>query len=299
MQQPSLGAVGVRRRERDAQQREQLVQAVTVYRHSHVNCGQLERSRDRAFALHAGAAYAGVDLQRIGLAVIAQCQHRTTAALGPQHQALVLALGLEAQALEGRACDVHASRGELCADVRGLCCVVVAQRALLDGDATDRDARALVLLLRVQQPALAAGAALLQKDAGRLQAYLREREPALQQLGQIDGHVDGLRPDHLRLLGPAGIGEAHTARLQAQQRPGQMQPEVAADHQRPPGLLQRDTLDRTAQPVPAKQRDGQGRERRWQQQRCARPANGAGPGEGGRRRHAFGIRHAATLCYLV
>ncbi|MBK6558868.1 MAG: hypothetical protein IPG16_17300 [Comamonadaceae bacterium] len=165
--------------------------------------------------------------------------------------------------------------------------VVIPQLGTVQRDAPNADAGVLVLLLRVQQPVLAPVGGRLQKHRGLLQAHFGEGEVALQQLRDVNGHLDAGGRHHVLFLGPGRVGKGQRGAMKANLWPAELHRQVAVDGQFPPGLLQHHALQRGAQPVPAE--DGNehgGQHQRGQQGRGqAQQKTHQGREKGGGRAH--------------
>ena len=247
--QVAAGAVGPRRRQRDAQQRKQLLQVVAGQPELHVERHQPDQAGNGALGLHPGGTNGRVDLEWIRRALVTQGQDRPAASARRQCQASKLAARGECHTAPVR----QTLAGHLGPDAGLVGGIVETQQAAVDGEPVDPDRRADILLPLVQQPVAAALAAPLQNHHRLLQADLGQHHIAAQQFRQVDTHLDRVGLHHLGLHGPGRVGKTHLAEGDVWQRPAPANLHITGDHQHPPGLFESGAFDRAAQPVPAQQ----------------------------------------------
>ena len=247
--------IGVGLRQHNPDQRIQLRQAHARKHHAHVHRHQLEQAGHRAVGFDAGLADLGLDLEPVGLGFVVQRQHRAAAAARRQAIALIGAGGLErhilalcngARAIAGR--HVGADGGLLPR-------IVIADQATVERQAPDRYARALVDLLAVEQPSLAAVCRPFKIYHRSGQAHLGKRQLFSHQRVKIDAELDLIDREHLFFLRPGRIGEAHCERPQAWRGPGRTNGQVASNAQFTAGLVGDRALQGAARPIHTEDRD--------------------------------------------
>src|SRR5258706_1158395 len=141
--------------------------------------------------------------------------------------------------------------------------VLVAQLCLVEREREYRDARAaLLLLVGLEQPVLAALLVDLEVDDRALQMDFGQHHPAYEERQQLDAELDRIGLEHVIFGGPFRIGEAHLLGAKARMHPGPDRAQVAVDDQLASARVTDRSGDRAFQGVQAereeqRKRDGE------------------------------------------
>ncbi|OIQ69150.1 hypothetical protein GALL_492510 [mine drainage metagenome] len=136
----------------DAGQGEQLIEVVAADGQLHIDGRELDQAGDMANGLNAGMTCRGIHVEAIRYGLVAQGQDRVTRAQRLQGQASELPLDVETHARVRRAASLLRQGGEFGAETGLALHVVVANDTLVERQAVNVNAGAVILLMKVEQP---------------------------------------------------------------------------------------------------------------------------------------------------